>query len=93
MAVVYAYADGGHPAPPELRLLREIDRFGAQAVFGRPLAAREMRQMMVAEGIVHAYRARAAAENWAAWETANPELAALLNAALKAAIDEGLINV
>jgi len=93
MAAAYAYADGGHPAPPELRLLREIDRFGAQAVFGRPLAAREMRQMMVAEGIVHAYRARAAAENWAAWEMASPELAALLNAALKTAIDEGLINV
>ena len=92
MAAAYACADGGHPAPPELRLLREIDRFGAQAVFGRPLGAKEMRQMMVAEGIVHAYHARAAAENWAAWETANPELAALLNAALKAAIDEGLLN-
>ena len=92
MAAAYAYADGGHPAPPELRLLREIDRFGAQAVFGRPLAAREMRQMMVAEGIVHAYRARATAENWAAWEMASPELAALLNAALKAAIDEGLLD-
>ena len=92
MAVVYAYADGGHPAPPELRLLREIDRFGAQAVFGRPLGAGEMRRMMIAETIVHAYRARAAAENWAAWETANPELAALLNAALKAAIDEGLLD-
>ena len=91
MAAAYACADGGHPAPPELRLLHEIDRFGAQAVFGRPLAAREMRQMMVAEGIVHAYRARAAAENWAAWEMANPELAVLFNAALKAAIDEGLI--
>ena len=93
MAAAYACAGGGHPAPPELRLLHEIDRFGAQAVFGRPLAAREMRQMMVAEGIVHAYHAHAAAENWAAWETANPELAALLNAALKSAIDEGLINV
>jgi len=93
MAAAYAYADGGHPAPPELRLLREIDRFGAQAVFGRPLGAGEMRRMMIAETIVNLYRARAAAENWAAWEMASPELAALLNAALKAAIDEGLINV
>ena len=92
MAAAYAYADGGQ-MPAELRLLHEIDRFGAQAVFGRPLGAGEMRRMMIAETIVNLYRARAAAENWAAWETANPELAALLNAALKAAIDEGLINV
>jgi len=91
MAAAYAYADGGQ-MPAELRLLHEIDRFGAQAVFGRPLGAGEMRRMMIAETIVNLYRARAAAENWAAWETANPELAALLNAALKAAIDEGLLD-
>jgi len=90
MAAAYACADGGQ-MPAELRLLREIDRFGAQAVFGRPLGAGEMRRMMIAETIVNLYHARAAAENWAAWETANPGLAALLNAALKAAIDEGLI--
>jgi len=91
MAAAYAYADGGQ-MPAELRLLHEIDRFGAQAVFGRPLGAGEMRRMMIAETIVNLYHARAAAENWAAWETANPELAALLNAALKAAIDEGLLD-
>ena len=90
MAAAYAYADGGQ-MPAEIRLLREVDRFGAQAVFGRTLGAKEIRRMMIAENIVNAYRARAASENWAAWETDNPQVAALLNAAMKAAIDEGLI--
>lgn len=90
MAAAYAYADGG-PMPTEIRLLRAVDRFGAQAVFGRTLGATEIRQMMVAENIINCFRARATSENWVAWEKENPEKVALLNAAMKAAIDEGLI--
>ena len=88
MAAAYAYADGGQMSP-EIRLLRSVDRFGAQAVFGRMLGAKEIRQMLVADAIVNAYHARVANENWVAWEIDNPRLAALLNAAMKLAIDEG----
>lgn len=91
MAAAYAYADGGQ-MPPEIRLLHAVDRFGAQAVFGRTLGAGEIRRMMVAENIVNCFRARTASSNWAAWETENKAEAKLLQVALKAAIDEGLIN-
>lgn len=82
MAAAYAYADGG-PISAEIRLLRNVDRFGAQAVFGRTLGAKEIRQMLTAEAIVQAYHERAASENWAAWEQDNPGRAALLHKAMR----------
>lgn len=86
MAAAYAYADGG-PVSPEIRLIRSVDRFGAQAVFGRTLSAKEIKQMLIADAIVEAYHARARSKDWAAWETDNPERATLLNAAMKLAIE------
>lgn len=94
MARAYRHAaeqDG--PALPELEALRMIDRFGAQAVFGRILSVREMRMMSLAERIVRAYHDRDAYrdadknKNWAEWAAKNPTEFRLLNVAMRAAND------
>jgi hypothetical protein len=77
-AAAYRQADGG-PNSPELRLLRMIDRFGVAAVMGRPtLYAGEIGKLRMAETIANAYYDRQQSDNWAAWHTSHPELAALL---------------
>lgn len=68
-------------------MLAAVDRFGAQAVFGRVIGAGEIRRMNTAEAIVRAYRDRERAENWAEWARDNREQAALLARAAKAADD------
>lgn len=62
-------------------MLANIDRFGAQAVLGRTLYAREIYRMRVAENIVKAYQSRAESQNWAVWAKEHPALAALLQEA------------
>ena len=82
MALAYAYAEGDGPEPDELIAGRLVDRFGAAAVYGRPLGYGELKRMLTAENIVNAYRARDASANWAQWATENPELNRLLNEAM-----------
>ncbi len=91
MAAAYAYADGG-PMPAEIRLLHAIDRFGAQAVFGRALGAKEIRHMIISENIINCFLSRAKSNDWATWELEHENEAVLLNAAMKAAMDEGLLD-
>lgn len=62
-----------------------IEKFGAWAVYGRPLFAHEMKRITAAEAIVNAYRDRAKSENYAEWTERNPQLAALLTRAMRAA--------
>jgi hypothetical protein len=64
--------------PPEIEALRWVDRFGAQAVFGRTLSRGELRRMALAENIVRAFEARQKSANWAAWEIEHPDEADLL---------------
>ena len=64
--------------PRELVLLRYVDRFGADAVFGRTPGAGELRSMVISENVVNAYNSRAKAEDWAKWADENPELSKLL---------------
>lgn len=65
-------------------MLKRIDRFGVHAVMGRPvLYEREMRAMITANNIVEAYRDRARAANWEAWQKENRELGNLLFRAMK----------
>ena len=64
-----------------------MTKFGAQAIFGRPLTVEEIHAMLRAETVVQAYTAREKAENWVAWAKDNPELSLILNAAAKAAHD------
>ncbi len=64
--------------PRELVLLRYVDRFGADAVFGRTPGAGELRSMVISENVVNAYNSRAKAEDWVKWADENPELSKLL---------------
>lgn len=92
MAAAYAYADGGRLSP-EIEALKMIDRFGAQAVYGRPLGIGEMRRLLTAERIVKIYVDRAEFETgYANWGIANPDAARILERAYIAARDEGLLN-
>src|SRR5690242_10841853 len=65
-AAAYRYADGG-PTSHETRLAQYIDRFGAQAVLGRKLYAREIYRIITAENILTAYRSSEQAANIATW--------------------------
>jgi hypothetical protein len=88
MAAAYAFADGGQ-MPNELRLLDQIDRFGVQAVLGRPLGAKEIIHMRTAENIVRLHQARGRSKSWAGWAKENPEGAALLNYCMEL-VEDGL---
>ena len=54
----YAYAEGDGPIPKELVLLNYVDRFDAQAVFGRTPGAGELKGMIMAEQTMNAYNMR-----------------------------------
>ena len=92
MVAAYRYAqeqylDDPPPKPFELTLIGYIDRFGVEAVMGRPvLSAGELRRMYTVENIYNAYNARKASEDWAKWAAENPARAAML------AEVEGLIH-
>jgi hemoglobin-like flavoprotein len=74
----------------ELDTLNHIDRFGAQAVMGRPLYAQEIHFMIVAENIANAYRSREVYRdskgdpNWVEWTQKYEALANILIDAEKA---------
>ena len=44
------------PQPTEIKAGRLIDRFGAPAIYGRPLGYGEMRRIMLAEHVEHVCR-------------------------------------
>ena len=81
MVASYAYAEEGDQMPDELILARTVDKYGAQAVFGRILSFHEIRMMTLSDNVVTAYMERARSENWAQWAEANPGRARLLNTA------------
>ena len=72
--------------------LLNIDRFGAQAVFGRPLGVDEITSMRVVENIILSVKARERASDYAKWVTDNPEAQELISDARKYAKDEGLLD-
>lgn len=56
-----------------------VERYGAQAVFGRMLGVGEMRRMAAADKVYRAYMARKqSGDNWVQWSTDNPDGAKLL---------------
>ena len=69
--------------PPVLDLLYTLDRFGVDAVMGRPLYAGEIYQMRAVENIVRWYRERQASNNFAAWAMENRDKADILGRAEK----------
>lgn len=63
-----------------------VDRFGAEAIYGRPLRFGEVHRIIVAENVETAYRGYLAAinteEGVAGWADEHPEAAALIEWAL-----------
>ncbi len=88
IAAAYRYAEGGGVIPREIELGRMVNRFGAQAIFGRAIGAREIHRITMAETIVRLFRERERAENWAAWVVNNPAEAELLSKAAELANGE-----
>ena len=62
-------------------MVHNVNKFGVEAVFGRPLFLHEIREMIIAENTADAYKARKASGDWAKWSVENPELAELLSKA------------
>ena len=97
-AIAYAHAEGSLISR-EIQLGNLIDRFGVQAIFGRSyLGAAEINKMLAAQRIVRLseeikeYRDGEGNINWAAWAQADPQGAADLAEAQKAATDRGLLD-
>lgn len=88
MGRCYAYASKHGPMPLELEAAYQIDRYGANSVYGRVLGVGEMRRMNIARSIIHAYKSREGyrnsdgARDWADWAAKNPDEASLLNQAM-----------
>ena len=93
IATAYNYASGGDHQSNEITIGRLIDRFGVHAVMGRPyLGALEVISIYAAEKVLKVYREKESSSSWAEWAQANPEDAAYLARAIKAAEEEGFID-
>lgn len=92
MARAYAYAMGSGPPPKEWRLKKAVESYGVDAVFGRRLYANEIVRMDIVSRIITGYLSKTSSEDWAKWEQNNQELAKLINAAGKLAIEMGFIG-
>ena len=78
--------------PEELYLIRQIRRYDAANVLGRPMSALEIKRIGIAENIANICVERGQALNAAIWMTDNPDKASVFNYAMKKAIEMGLIN-
>ena len=92
MARAYAFAKGDGPLPTEIRLANVVQRFGSESVYGRPLGAKEIRQMELSENVIMFFREKYAQSNQAEWANQNPYANDLLMHALKCAIDLGMLD-
>jgi len=95
MAAALHWLEGDGQKPDVLKLLDAIDRFGVQAVTGRPtLGAGEMQSMIMADNVRRAWLSRNAYRdsdgmpNWAKWAEAYPDLSEVLVFAMRAANGE-----
>ena len=92
MAYAYAYTEGVSHPPDEIILSGYIDRYGAEAVTGEQvLSSGLLRSIRVAENIAAAHQNRSQAKDFGAWAISHPDEANLLNQALMAAVEKGLI--
>ena len=83
MTAAKRYAEGGGRST-EINLLNAIERFGVEAVMGRPvLYAKEIRRMVLAERVVRVIQTAAHAEDWAKWTREHPDDAELYNLLMK----------
>lgn len=70
---------------PELILIANMNRYGVDAVIGRPLGHHEIICMNTAETIISAYKERFGAKDWVEWGQNNPGKAQILNEAMRLA--------
>lgn len=77
MAAAYDAASEGRQSP-ELVALTLLDRFGAQAVFGRMLTMQEMNDFLMAEETALALASRNKSGNWEKWAESNPRASWIL---------------
>jgi len=92
IAAAYEYASGGDVSN-EIVMGRMIDRFGVHAVMGRPyLGALEIKSIYSAEKVLQTHEEKERCTDWADWAKDNPDDAAFLARAIKAADEEGLIS-
>jgi hypothetical protein len=80
MSSAYEFAEGGQ-ATDELVLGWSVEKYGAQAVYGRPLSFHEIRMIDLADNVVKAHRERERSDNWAEWAEKNPQKSTILNIA------------
>lgn len=78
--------------PVAYSTLLNIDRFSAEAVFGRALGVDEITTMRVAENIILSVKSREAAGDFVKWGTDNPDAQELISDARQCAKDEGLLD-
>lgn len=91
-AAAYSHADGGPVLSPELEMWQQIQTYGAQAVYGRPMGAGEIRHINKAREVYGLYIDRQNAENWSAWAKQNRYGNRVLTDAMKAARDYGWLT-
>ena len=75
--------NGDGPLPVELNILSVINRFGSDAVYGRPLWTHEIKNLISAEVIRDAYNAREESGDYADWCKKYPARARTLNDAMR----------
>lgn len=80
MARVYRYLEDDGPAPIELRTRNLVERYGAQAIYGRPLTVSEITRLDAVSSLTQVFYSWKRSDNWATWEKANPKEAELLQA-------------
>lgn len=92
MARAYAYANGDGPLPNEIRIARLVERFGADSIYGRPLGAKEIINIELAEDVILLYEEKSKQANQAEWANNHPFENDLLMCALRCAVDLGYIH-
>jgi len=69
--------------PPDLEAAWLVERYGAQAVYGRPLTVREVRQMSAAENVHDSIKGLRAAKSWAKYSQSEPRKYRIASEALR----------
>ena len=79
------YTRGKGDPPPELELITAIDRFGAQAVYGRLLSRGEALRLIYLEQVVQAVRVFDKTQDMGALMTTHPEIVRLARDSIRIA--------
>ena len=83
-------ADGApSETSPDWILLSNINKYGADAVMGRPLGHDEVLRMNTTEAIISAYNSKFKSKDWAKWAQDNPNDNKILNHAMMLVEEHG----